>query len=104
MVLKNTNSSSAIRVVVGCKSNKRRTTAGTRDELSVVIRFWMQAAHHHHKFQIVVVVDVDGGTQEKCHLSSAGLAVPLAQNFRISKAAHGIQIQQTPASYFLQQS
>lgn len=103
MVLKNTNSSSAIRVVVGCKSNKRRTTAGTRDELSVVIRFWMQAAHHHHKFQIVVVV-VDGGTQEKCHLSSAGLAVPLAQNFRISKAAHRIQIQQTPASYFLQQS
>jgi hypothetical protein len=62
----------------------------------------MQAAHHHHKFQIVVVVD--GGTQEKCHLSSAGLAVPLAQNFRISTAAHGIQIQQTPASYFLQQS
>jgi hypothetical protein len=62
----------------------------------------MQAAHHHHKFQIVVVVD--GGTQEKCHLSSAGLAVPLAQNFRISKAAHRIQIQQTPASYFLQQS
>jgi hypothetical protein len=43
----------------------------------------MQAAHHHHKFQIVVV---DGGTQEKCHLSSSGLAVPLAQNFRISKA------------------
>jgi len=102
MVLKNTNSSSAIRVVVGCKSNKRRTTAGTRDELPVVIRFWMQAAHHHHKFQIVAVV-VDGGTQEKCHLSSAGLAVPLAQNFRISKAAHRIQIQQTPASY-LQQS
>jgi hypothetical protein len=63
----------------------------------------MQAAHHHHKFQIVIVV-VDGGTQEKCHLSSAGLAVPLAQNFRISKAAHGIQIQQTPASYSLQQS
>jgi hypothetical protein len=102
MVLKNTISSSAIRVV-GCKSNKRRTTAGTRDELPVVIRFWMQAAHHHHKFQIVVVV-VDGGTQEKCHLSSAGLAVPLAQSFRISKAAHGVQIQQTPASYFLQQS
>jgi hypothetical protein len=103
MVLKNTNSSSAIRVVVGCKSNKRRTTAGTRDELPVVIRFWMQAAHHHHKFQIVVVV-VDGSTQEKSHLSSAGLAVPLAQNFRFSKATHGIQIQQTPASYFLQQS
>lgn len=103
MVLKNTNSSSGIPVVVGCKSNKRRTTAGTRDELPVVIRFWMQAAHYRHKFQIVVVV-VDGGTQEKCHLSSAGLAVPLAQNFRFSKAVHGIQIQQTPASYFLQQS
>jgi hypothetical protein len=98
MVLKNTNSSSAIRVVVGCKSNKRRTTAGTRDELPVVIKFWMQAAHHHHhKFQIVVVV-VDGGTREKCHLSFAGLAVLLAQNFRFSKATHGIQIQQTPAS------